>query len=432
MNNKDFDDALRRKLESVNYEHISNADVENVMLHINANRQAASKKNRRFVMFATVLITFILGLVGLNMYQLKDRQLLSNQIDSLHKNIAQINATLKHDAFAVLHKNNTIQKPGKNRDVVPNLKTITEYPQSSKNRLVGPDLASVYNDSKFPITNKKVTSSFPNIIDFENKITLQQDIGDNEITNAKEELPLLMITENNFSSTHDSDVASINTVTTNVGDTVDAGTVITPEKTSSLLNNLSFQVGVATDFSPRNYSFGLFARLNLNRSFSIQGGLKKSSYIMKKFHNEEDFRDGQSEDFKEKYALSNTDTQRVIDINIQYNILKLPLSAIYKKTLGRNFQLVTSFGTDLDINVSEVVKYHYSSNKQLNNENPPLVKRKMKPVLFNNFIASIGVEKNFRKLSVGISPFYSYQMSNVVYKLNSSSWGATLRLLYNI
>jgi len=432
MNNKDFDDAFRRKLESVNYDHISNADVENVMLHVNANRQAVSKKNRRFVVFATVLITFILGLVGLNMYQLKDRQLLSKQIDSLHKNIAQINAALKHDTFAVLHKNKAIQKPDERRDVAPNLKANTEYPQSSKNRLVGPDLASVYNDNIFPITNKKVTSSLPNLIDLENKITPQQDVEDDEITNTKEELPLLIITENNIASTHDSDVASINTVTINVDDTVDAGTAITPEKTSSLLNNLSFQVGVATDFSPRNYTFGLSVRLNLNRSLSIQGGFKNSSYMMKKFHDEDDFRDGQSEDFKEKYALSNNDTQRVIDINIQYNVLKLPLSAIYKKTLGRNFQLVISIGTDLDMNVSEVVKYHYSRSKQVNNENPPLVKRKMKPVLFNNLIANIGVEKNYRKLSVGISPFYSYQVSKVVYKLNNSSLGATLRILYNI
>jgi hypothetical protein len=56
----------------------------------------------------------------------------------------------------------------------------------------------------------------------------------------------------------------------------------------------------------------------------------------------------------------------------------------------------------------------------------------MKPALFNNFIASIGVEKNFRKLSIGVSPFYSYQVSDVNYKISKSSLGATLRLSYNI
>jgi hypothetical protein len=213
-------------------------------------------------------------------------------------------------------------------------------------------------------------------------------------------------------------------------DTMDAGAYQEEKKSPAFFSKLTSQVGIASTFFPTKKAFGLLARLNLSSRWGIQAGIDKSHYARVRFHDEDDFRNGRREDFRQSYAL--TDTQKVTNIDIQYSCVQVPLHVLYMKELTKNVHVVASLGTTLDLRVREIVNYRRPSNAIQDSPNPIRAERNVSTPTFNNAQLSAGVEFSIRKLTLSIAPTYSYQVSNVAYQKYKSTLGGSLRMLYTL
>ena len=437
MNNKDFDDALKKKLESVSFYQASNAEVDQVISYVNANLSPISKRRKSFAAFAALLVASMLVLIGFNVYQLKDRQLLTARIDSLHQSIKKNSTAIVHDTIlvhdptAIIHPSleNKFISESESHDITA---TIPPSFVLNKNKKTdNPTSSSAFASSI--LFNSNASSNIPldvsQLIPFleSSKADVSPQASKNGIEKQANEIRL------NESKQLDSTLSVDNKLIAMEDDTIDAGT-FNPEKNtySSFLKSISTQLVLSTNFFPTKLAVGLAARFNLSHTWGLQVGIDKSHYARANFHDEDDYRRGRREDFRKTYALSAADSQAVTNINIQYNCIQVPLQVFYKKHLMKHLDCVAAIGTTIDVHVSEITNYRRPSSSGFYAEKPIRVERKVSTPLISNAQLSAGIELSVNKFTFSATPSFSYQVSNVAYQKNTASVGGMFRLLYSL
>lgn len=436
MNNKDFDDALKKKLESVSFDQVSDAEVSKVLSYVNAH-SPLSKRRKSFAAFAAVLVACMLALIGLNVYQLNDRQQLTAHIDSLHQSLKKNSAAIVHDTIvvhdqtAVIHPSleNQLENKSESHEIISTIPTSTLV---IKNKKSDKQISSSTFASSIPLKSNAsstipldVSPVIPIFESSKDDILLQT--SKNVIEEQANEIRL------NESKQLDSTLSVDKKLIAMEDDTIDAG-AFNPDKnpTSSFLKNFSTQLGISTNFFPTKLAMGLAARFNLSHTWGIQLGIDKSHYASANFHDEDDYRRGRREDFRKTYALSATDSQAVTNINIQYNCIQVPLQVFYKKQLMKHLDGIAAIGTTLDAHVSEITNYRRPSSAGYSTEKPVRVERKVSTPLFTNAQLSAGIELSVNKFTFSVMPTFSYQVSNVAYQKNTASIGGMFRLMYSL
>lgn len=446
MNSKDFDDALRKKIESVSFDNISNADVDKVMSHVHRNRKPFSNKNKRFAVYAVVLVALILGLVGLNMYQLKDRQLLSRELDSLKLDLASNQIITKHDTILIHDQSIANHNEISSNEVSSNLNvtSVSSRKLSQQNSVLvnknnqrnqsnpKQSLASISNENTAKNSPTYVPQLPNKTVDINEGITTENNSKQNGIVEAKNDSSPANELVQMIQVKVDSALEATQLTNLKSDDTSDVGSIVSPDKVSHRLQNMSLQLGLLSDFSQRQLSAGIAARINFSNHFSLQIGLQKSNYVISQFNDEVEYKKGRREDFRKTYALTTIDTSKVTNIDIQYRCIQLPIALQWLNRIGNHLHLVTSLASTFDLKVKEIASYRPASINISNDKRPLHVERKISSPFFNNFNASVGVEKELKRLTIGLSPSLSYQLSPVNYRNNKINIGATFRILYNI
>ncbi len=471
MKTEDFDDAIRRKVESINYS-FTEKDIDRT-LHYSTSKNSIQSLWQGYGVFSLfcLLGLSIAGLLYVNHHQLQEQKLLVAKFDSLQKNFEQIKhytlsaqkrdtvfivKYLSREEYDMLEENNTNSLiKGKNKQLLveQNLDNENGYKNTnkySKKSITGNDVLEA--NAKHLFYDKHKTKNKYNSKNGEN---LNEEALDNaEIVNSKtiEQSHRANIYQaihtSNASMKDDSTfkqqaLLENNTQTIKTDSTLVIDSLPKLEKDDSQrknltknkktknhlsLKNLQYQAGLGLEKANTQFGIGIMGELFFSKRFSINVGFKYLN-INNHFRDSDDFNKQTNKDF---YAATSqfADTFNIANIAMNYNILQIPVAFNYSIPLKNDFAFLSSVGTDLDISTNLNVKYQEVVNYSKDIEKNTSLNVQYHPVLFNNMVLAIGLQKQWNHIILQASPFISPQLKIVDYKQDNLYGGLRIRAFY--
>ncbi len=204
--------------------------------------------------------------------------------------------------------------------------------------------------------------------------------------------------------------------------------------------NLNFMIGAGAETTLGNPQSGggIFAKLFFNNKFSINAGLKLMNVNHQYYENDADFISANGHPFEWTYAqylIQPWNNPKFTDIDFTYTLWQVPISFEYYFPITHAFSISASFGTDLDISCSNKLSYSYSYEDHYGAMTNPINVSKINnyaPVPINNAVGSVGFIYQFHHLVLQLSPYVTKQDVNVWYK-GKTEWyeGASFKVFYS-
>ncbi|HSZ25631.1 MAG TPA: hypothetical protein VK766_07945, partial [Cytophagaceae bacterium] len=334
-------------------------------------------------------------------------------------------------------KNNTTDGPSatsKNQFIDNKKQRSNDFSESSSNRNQNP---------KEDLNNKdRSISALQDNNDYFSKNVSQNDNGtDSTVSSSNQKNAVANPTQNekNNASQLTSTPFMTNPVTLVKPDSVAAKTIIpdvvredttkrTRRQKTSFLKNIHYLAGIGVEKANSQFGIGVLGEVFLTKRISFNAGFKYLS-ISNHYHDRDDFNQKTNTNFNSIYS-DYQDTLNLSNIQMQYNVLQIPVAVNYYLPLKNNFSLIFSGGTDLDVfsnlKIQCVVKGYYNQDI----EERKSLTLKYHPVLFNNVMLSTGVQKQWNNIVIQASPFVSPQLKTVEYKRDNVYAGLRVRILY--
>ncbi len=459
MKTEKFDELVRQKIESVNppfEEH----EIDKVHQFITKNQTAVPTFHFGYIIGGTATGIMIASLLFWNFTQLKNEKQLVETIKDLKKNKIlheSTSITAKPETVFVkvpLHEFTTLTKtitkqaspntenttPAK-KDNTSNSKvcnpknTIFENPflsNNSKNRKNIDASANAQISTASNITEKNISPS----------ITLDENIS--SIVEIKQSSENILV--NNDGSKDNYSIPTKDSVPKGQKDTdgtnpfssivvkgsiqnstkaIDNNPLINPMP--NFLSKLHVRIGIGNEKANSQLGFHIFGDAVVNR-WSFRAGLKylvvrNGSYASKdeyQTHEGKEFSEETDDDDGQGHIVPKT----ISNININDYVIQMPISLSYNLPLTNNFYFVFGLGSDIDIYTTKNVSYIVSLPTA--NDIQHSVAKPNTPSIFNNFVASVGIEKRWKLIFIQLKPFLSPQLSTVDYKKESLYYGLNI------
>ena len=452
MKTENFDDAVRRKIESI-HEQNKQEDIDRVHKYVSLNRSNYILSGRRLgtlVLISTVGL-FITGLLIWNLKQMGDNKTLLQTIGKLQNELAQTNSTpVKTDTVFItkysdqtsgntastenLYEANTIIRSGE-KDIPSTDQTNIIAGEKQKSGNTDNPVAEESVPAEMNVSNGKNKKT--ELISHTNGIASEQAIETNQRQNKNEvHRNEKSASDSTAKIAHQEDLDSISKTgepvitKNNFNDTAAEATSVKNQndKRSMFLKNWHYQAGIDFKMGNDQIGAGILGEVFFNSRWSMSAGLRILNVNNEKYHDANEFRMKKAQDFRETYAPAIPDTTFVSDIDMQYLVLQIPVMLTYHLPLKNNFGIIFSAGTDIDLYAKQHIDYEYSSNtappgKDHFDANYPTV-------LFNNVMLSVGMEKQWNNVIAQICPFIRHQVAHAAYKKDEVYYGFSARILY--
>jgi hypothetical protein len=464
MRTEDFDDALRRKIESVNSSY-EQEDVDRVHSYVNQQRAARSGR-KYFLMGVWPLISLIiLGLLTWNILQFKKQAELENTILALKANFAKSrnenNSGKISAGYKYSEENNSKNISNKDNEKTnqSNLGLHTDAADKSNLNESTKDI-NVQNKNKLLTDHQKLRGAvLTNNIGEKNELPGNQiektdsflmekgisnkaaekinDPSEQHLQAANSIDPsniskdsLTAVLANKSVVKTDSSLLSQNTLSLpgkNTADQAD-GNSKGNERPVLLVKNWNYRAGPGFEIANSQLGFSVIGEGLYKKHWGVTLGLKYLSIENERFEDEDDYQNRKNKDFKNSYKQHVNDSDQH-NIRINNAIFQIPVSLSYYHMMKKNFSLVLGAGTDIDLLAKQHVEYRHQITIS------DYVGKKFDIVytnqFFNNIVLSAGIQKQLKPLLVQLSPFMSPQLRQVVYKKESFYYGIRLRVLYS-
>jgi hypothetical protein len=194
-------------------------------------------------------------------------------------------------------------------------------------------------------------------------------------------------------------------------------------KPSNFLNELKFQTGLTVEMANKEYGFGILGEMLIKR-FGLSMGIKYLSI------NSGSNYDANTTRFKNSYLPDWSDNYQFKDIAIQAYSVQLPIALSYYQPLKKNYSILFSFGTDLDLYIYQNVNFACKDNGSWSNYENWNMTLNHSAVLLNNIMLSPGLQKQWGHFVLQVCPFISPQMKEVEYKDSNIYFGLRSKILY--
>lgn len=412
MKTEKFDDAINRKINSINPQY-TDADIDKAHNFVKANTRIPFIQSIYGKAAISILGATVVGLTIWNVVQMNKQQELSETIQTLKNNIEQPIA--KPDTIYI--KENAEASPSSN-NIASNFNN-TIPPQNN-----------IYNtdDKKStpinPSTTLRVTK---NSIDKQDKKSSPKKENNIAIDNSSKNIDKKIIQKDTELIVKNNEAPIVSPDTTKeAADTLQPN--IRPKKPAS---KQYIMVGAGLEKGNQPWGFNIVGEYVFNKNISLGLGLKTLLSPDEHYHDPHDFhdRDARRRNFQQEYGNRLPDSNNIQDIHIRSNLWQIPLQVSYRKHLAKTSRiLLVSVGTDLDILANQKIDYKHigpsNSQEEVNFKAQPKI-----PIL-NNITGSIGVQQNWRKYSFQLSLYTSKQLITVPFKKEDLIIGVRLRAFY--
>ena len=193
--------------------------------------------------------------------------------------------------------------------------------------------------------------------------------------------------------------------------------------------NVNFMVGVGgeTTLANAQSGLGIFTKLLFNNTVSMNTGIKLMNVNQQYYATNQDFKNKYGVDFSRLYAPGCT----VKDINFTYSLLQLPLAIEYNVPVSHNFSLSASLGTNIDLSCTNSLAYQYSNVYAHDDFISTTLTKNYPTIAFNDMVGSIGVIYQIRHFDIQFSPFINRLNGKVWYQgKDQTFYGANLKVFY--
>lgn len=198
--------------------------------------------------------------------------------------------------------------------------------------------------------------------------------------------------------------------------------------------NFNARPGVETDYMGGNnaFSFGPLVEIFLKNRFSVSTGVSIANSSAMSYPVPKDFNKDTGKNFEDSYKPPKPPgpgTGGIRDITIETSRIRMPLYMSYYVPLTYQLDFLISTGTKLDLKVSENVTYvndGFKDNPYQNTES------RYKPKVFNNLYYGMGVQYRYGRINGQIAPYFEFPFSKPTYLVSPNKFGVNAALKFSL
>lgn len=450
MKNEEFDEAIRKKLESLNQSY-TESDIDKVYRSVARRRWFPRGKGGSAMLYTLSAVAFVALVYFSATYlnsRFKNEPALSQNQDTVgipqvvteESQVFVSDTTINPQSVVNSAHNQTIESKQKAKTA-----EVTDHIQNnnkSEHKTIASKASYTNNHSTisdFPIesNNPMAKTGHQNAVneDHGNIVTLSENSTDittksvdvetrqQELTMPEETIKVEPITVKSA----DAKDANVPAETSPLPDKTDKKTnedlpTQKPSPEFSILTGLNFKV------SGQSITPGISAELRFLKHFGLNLGLDYSFYNSEKYNDKDDmFRRRHHNSYPEiDNHLSHK--ERITNVEIKNRLLQLPVGLSYYLPLPENFNISFTTGTNLDLVLQQNLKYTEMPDSSHSVKND--FKSKGKVVMLNNIYLAAGIEKQWNSWVFGLQPYYSSRIKSVFYKPDEAEFGITAKVLF--
>lgn len=197
------------------------------------------------------------------------------------------------------------------------------------------------------------------------------------------------------------------------------------------LPNLKYRVGFGVEVADEYGGFNVLTDILVSKRWSITTGIGFATFLDDEdFDDEDEFRRDTKKDFRKEYESRIKDNSQINDIHINQALLKVPFYLNYRLPLAKNFTVLFTTGSNLDVYSRQFVSYNHQSSFRDDYHNRFSI-RGNAPI-FNNLLFSTGIEKRWQKYSIQLSPYFITQIKPISYQKENWQLGIKLNGFYRL
>ncbi len=196
------------------------------------------------------------------------------------------------------------------------------------------------------------------------------------------------------------------------------------------LPSLKYRVGLGSNIDNGQIGTSILTEVLFSKRWSITSGVNVSFLGFEHFGDEDDFKRKTERDFREQHDLDVPLNSEIADIEAHQVLLRVPLYLNYRLPLRKNYTVLFSTGTDFDVNLRKITSFSHRDFIKENKQEG--LTENIKVIPFNNWILSAGIEKRWKRFSVQLNPYVSYQLKPLSYRANDWLFGVKLNGFYRI
>ena len=431
MNIDKYNDAIKRKLESIEPD-FREQDWNEMQSFMALNAPRSNVFGRVFLYSAGIVLLF--SSLFFNLKQNNDIQFLleNNKILTEKRRSKPIFET------KLIHQKDTVYLT----KYITKWKVVEKivYLEKSDNQIVSSESGIAQQHpptTAMPISLPSIwhSDSKGEFLDNKNKfmsnsfqISESNNIVDKE--NNKEDKPLNINTLNAISSIQNTFVWNKSLPKINF-----TSRIAMPHKRKHITINLpsfanvKYRVGVSFDTGIDQIGLSILNEAILNKHWSINAGLRFINITGESYYTSEQYSFATKQDFRQLYSPYVPANFDLINLDFEHYLLQIPLGITYRYPIRKDFALLLSATTDLDLFVRQYINFDYKEDN--NKFIQATYKSTLSKNLLNNLEFSAGLEKKYKRTIFQIHPYISTQLKETIYKKNAFELGAKMRFFVN-
>lgn len=196
------------------------------------------------------------------------------------------------------------------------------------------------------------------------------------------------------------------------------------------LDNLKYRVGISLNAGSEEIGGSLLSEVLFSKNWSINAGLKILNVGGRSYFTAEQYLFDTKHDFRELYAPFVPLSNDILNIDFQHYLLQVPVGITYRYPLRKDFTLLFSTTTDLNVYGRQIINFDYKEDSRKFDQGN--AHDKISTGILNNIEFSAGLEKKLNRMVFQAYPYLSFPFRETSYKREEFVLGAKLRFFVNL
>jgi hypothetical protein len=198
------------------------------------------------------------------------------------------------------------------------------------------------------------------------------------------------------------------------------------------LSRINARFGITGDYMGRNFnSLGPAVEVFLGERFAINTGLLITGKKEFEYKLLRDFNMNTGKKFEDRYRpYLPLKPEKIQDIEIEISSIKLPIYLSYYVPVRNNLAFMFSTGTKLDLSVIETVKFKGQNIDGSVDYNK--FENQYKPKIFSNFFYGMGVQHQYKRFVGQLMPYFEFPFRQASYLVPPKKFGVNASLNFSL
>lgn len=434
MMNEEFDELIRRKLESEAGFPAAHSDVSRVLKYVRRKKGFPVKGGFSRWWYFIVPVAAVITYFAIVRNDSEPKSVLKPKQETA------LPADSSNNAKPV-QKNETVDKTEalSNPEIQP---IRTSVPSSNAGQLSGVKVKAIENRDQIQMNSENVPASDFPFSEKHNKFGVEEKTSEiidpvvvakpaeakagmniqiPETVNPADDVKNVKPLENDFDKVSESPIVqNPDTGTNEINQTkhrTQNKLKIKPFGNNGLFkktNEGEFKAGITTGLSLHSYGFGLDVYRSVLKNTGIHAGFHYTIFQPEHFSNREDFDLHHKHGRPPKFDEHLHGDEMPVDIVVNNRALQFNTGVSHYFRLKNNYSILLALGTNMDVKLWQTLNYGIENDSVQNLRHSFLTPEKA--TAFNNIYLTTGLEKSWRNWSFQLQPYLGYQFRSPGYR----------------